>query len=313
MAQPQAPSTAPACPVCAASQWRPFRKGSDIRRPKEQSVLCIDQCQSCGHLMQNPLPSPDELSRAYAVAYAPYRPAWKEKGLSLWRFLRYLTDARHTHRLKKFAQGNKLLDVGCGAGDFIYAAHQAGWQVAAVEYNQTLARMLHSELNFDVHPGVLELGLWQPESFDAVTIWSVLEHVLDPAAFMKLAASYLRSGGTMLLQFPTAQGISHGRLFSGYWEILDLPRHINYFNRKSLSTLCDNAGLELKVYKTSFLDIAWCWCTSSINFANAATNRMSKFLRLALLAPAAILVLPYLALIAWRGHGTEAWTVATKR
>lgn len=312
-AQPQVHNIVPQCPVCGSTQWRPFRKGTDIRRPKEQSLFRIDRCTSCGHLMQSPLPSPQELSAAYAVEYAPYRPAWKKGRPSLWRLLRYITTARHTHRLQRFARGNKVLDVGCGAGDFLYAMHRAGWQVAGVEYNQTLARMLRSELGFDVHPGEMKPGLWPSESFDAVTIWSVIEHVLDPVAVMNLAASYLRAGGVMILQFPTSHGLARGTAFSQYWEILDLPRHINYFNKGSLSALCDRAGLDLTIYKTPAIDSAWCWYTSSMNFANAATSKVSKYIRLMLLAPITILALPYLALLSWSGHGTEAWAVVIKR
>jgi SAM-dependent methyltransferase len=262
--------------------------------------------------MQNPLPTPDVLRKSYEVEYAPYRPAWKENGRPLWKILRDLTTARRIRRLKKFTKGHNLLEVGCGAGDFLYAARHEGWRVATVEYNEKLVETLRTELSIDARAGELRHGLWEPDSFDVIVLWSVIEHVPDPNETLITASSYLRSGGTLLLQFPTANGVERGKFFKRYWATLDLPRHINFFNRDSLSTVCAKAGMELKLYKTSFLDVGWCYLASCCNYAGAAKGKAQKFLRLAMLVPLVVLALPYMALQPWRGRGTEAWAIVVK-
>lgn len=262
--------------------------------------------------MQNPLPSAEELAKAYAIEYAPYRPAWNASGWQLWRILRELTTLRRTRRLKYFAKGSKLLEVGCGAGDFLYAASYRGWQVHAVEYNKHLADMLRSQLSFDVRTGELRPKLWEPESFDVVILWSVLEHVPNPLETLVTVSSYLKRGRTVLFQLPTIYEAQFGKYFKQHWE-MDLPRHLNFFDRNSLAMLCKRAGMELTVFKTPFLDIAWCYLTSCSNYANASKRGVWRVLKLAFLTSLVILTLPYMAVQALLGHGTEAFAVAVKR
>jgi len=198
------------CVVCNQRNWARFQEAGDFRRPNEDRKFKLARCLSCGHVMQNPLPGADELSRAYAVDYAPYRPAWKETGWPIWRILRELTTFRRVRRLKRYARGSKLLEVGSGAGDFLYAASRDGWEVAAVEYNKALADLLSSELRFDVRSGELTRRLWEPESFDTVVLWSVLEHVPDPIETLNIVSYYLKPGGTVFFQLPTIYGLSFG-------------------------------------------------------------------------------------------------------
>lgn len=300
------------CIVCGQQNWAKLREGRDLRRPDCNKIFRLARCQSCGHVMQNPLPDAEELSKAYAVEYAPYRPAWKEKGWSLWKILRELTTWRRVRRLKRYVQGSRLLEVGSGAGDFLYAAKCAGWAVAAVEYSKTLADLLHSELGFDVRPGELTRGMWAPESFDLVVLWSVLEHVPDPLETLSIVSSYLKPGGTLFLQLPVVYALQIGRPFGQYWENLDLPRHLNFFGKDSLSRLCSRAGMKLRIFKTPLLDVGWAYLTSCSNFASGSQNRKQRYTRLVLLAPTVLLMLPYMAIQAWRGRGTEAFAVAVK-
>ena len=156
--------------------------------------------------------------------------------------LRELTTRRRLRRLRRFGNGDKLLEVGCGAGDFLHAAHRVGWDVSAVEYSGTLASALRHELGFDVRTGDLAPGLWERGSFDVVALFSVLEHLQNPLDALVTASSYLRAGGVVFIQIPTLSGVKTGEQFGQYWALLDLPRHLSFFDRKYLSELCDKAG-----------------------------------------------------------------------
>lgn len=300
------------CTVCGQVDWAFVREGQDKHRPDYGRVFRLTRCLSCGHIMQNPLPDAEELRRAYTVEYAPYRPAWKEAGWPLWKILRELTTLRRIRRLKHYAKGSKLLEVGCGAGDFLSASHRAGWDVAAVEYSEELAEMLRSEFSFDVRSGELEPGLWKRESFDLVVLWSVLEHVPNPLETLVIASSYVKTGGTVFFQLPTTSEAQFGRMFKQHWE-MDLPRHLNFFDQSSLAKLCDKAGMKLTVYRTSFLETGWCYLTSCLNYVKASKSNVQRFARLALVAPIIMLLLPHMAIQASRKRGTEAFAVAVKR
>lgn len=262
--------------------------------------------------MQTPPPSDKELRTAYSANYAPYRPAWKEPRWPLWKILRELTTWRRVRRLKRYGEGRKLLEVGSGAGDFLYAAHHAGWEVKAVEYSDSLADTVRAELGFDTRAGELKPGLWKESEFDAVVLWSVLEHVRDPLETLVTARSYLRPGGFLFLQIPTQYGILYGKWFGQYWALLDLPRHLNFFSKESLSQLFGKADMELIVFKTPTLDTAWCYYASSRNYFLQAKGYLQK-LRALLKGIRALLALPDAVLQACQARGTEAFALAIKR
>lgn len=306
-------STVTRCTICGDERWAPLRRGCDLYRPDDRKIFCLARCLSCGHIMQHPLPSPDELALAYPVEYAPYRAAWRETGWPFWRIRSELTTWRRIRRLKRCATGTRMLEVGSGAGDFLYASGKAGWEVAAVEYSEPLVEAIRSELSIDIRAGELKPRMWAAGSFDLVVLWSVLEHVPNAFETLQTVCSYLRPAGKVFFQIPTRDGVEAGRFFKQYWALLELPRHLNFFGKESLAALCERAGLELTLYKTPLIDIAWCYFASCCNFANASNSQTQKLLRLALFFPLIVLVWPVMVVKAWLGRGTEAFAVAVKK
>ncbi|MGA3227717.1 MAG: class I SAM-dependent methyltransferase [Acidobacteriaceae bacterium] len=301
------------CTVCDGDQWNFVRRGCDLYQPGCEESFELYRCLSCGQVMQNPLPTPEQLSKAYSAEYAPYRPAWKETGWPLWKVFRELTTRRRMRRLRRYGKGRKLLEVGCGAGDFLHAAHGAGWEVAAVEYSVALTDELCRELGFDVRAGELTRGLWQPGSFDVVALFSVIEHLRNPHEVLVTASSYLRTGGVVFIQIPTLRGVELGKEFGQYWALLDLPRHLSFFSRECLTELCDQAGMKLIVFQTGLLETAWCYFQSLVNYATFSRKPERRVKRLALLALRCVLFFPSMVVRAYKGHGTEAFAVAVKR
>lgn len=287
--------------------------GADLYQPDDQARFKLYRCGSCGQVMQNPLPTAQQLSQAYSAEYAPYRPAWKASGWPLWKVLRSLTTWRRMRRLKRYGAGRKLLEVGCGAGDFLHAAHRAGWEVKAVEYSGAPAEALRRDLGFDVRTGDLTDGLWPQGAFDVVVMWSVLEHLSNPLQALITACSYLKAGGVLFIQIPTLYGLEQGKQFEHYWALLDLPRHLSFFGRRDLAYLCDQAGMKLTVFKTPLVETLWCSYASIGNYARHQKKPLRKLWGALSLALLTALSLPVMALRAWRGRGTEAFAVAVKR
>ena len=315
MADKQGPIGEPRtiCVVCGGDQWAFVRGGFDLYRPDSGREFRLERCLHCGHVAQCPPPDDDTLRAAYSPGYVAYRPAWKQAGWPLWKILRELTTRRRVWRLKHYATGGRLLELGSGAGDFLYAAGRAGWDVKAVEYGKDSAEALRKELGLDVRSGELLPGLWEGGQFDVVVLWSVLEHVRNPLEVLKMASAYLRAGGTVLIQIPTSHGVELGRWFGEHWELLELPRHLNFFSKRSLAGLCDKASMDLNVFRTPLLDVAWGYLASSANYASRSKGAPLRRLRFAALAAMVLIGLPWLAANAWRGRGTEAFAVAIKR
>ena len=95
--------------------------------------------------------------------------------------------------------------------------------------------------------------------------------------------------------------------------MIDLPRHIHFFDKATLSRLCNSTGLELTVYKTPFVQSAWGYYMSCWRWANRHEKKQLAWPRFLALAIATTLALPYVAVQAWGNRGLEAFAVAVKR
>lgn len=302
------------CLVCGSGEWSAVREGTDLCRPNYPKIFKLARCVSCGHVMQIPVPDVQELDAAYSVSgdYVCYRPAWREKGWPLWKILRTWTTSRRVDRLKKHATGRDLLEVGCGAGDFLVAAQKAGWKACAVEYNPEMVQALREKFGFDIRVGELAPNLWENSAFDAVAFWNVLEHVRNPITELTTAAQYLRPGGQLFLNIPSKQAAERGMWFGERWALLDLPRHIYFFDEEALSRVCEKAGLELKVYQTPFVQSAWCYYMSCWNWASRNGKSLGSWGTFFALSAVVTVCLPYFAWESASKRGLDAFAVATK-
>jgi SAM-dependent methyltransferase len=82
-----------------------------------------------------------------------------------------------------------------------------------------------------------------PATFDALTLWDVLEHVPDPLGFMRHCASLLKPGGFLFANVPDLDSLQ-SRFMGERWPLL-LAEHLNYFNRSSLKLCGERANLKL--------------------------------------------------------------------
>ncbi len=94
---------------------------------------------------------------------------------------------------------DRLLDVGCGAGEFLERARRQGWQVFGVEIAEAGAEAARAA-GLPVARGPLTRVDLPAESFDLVTFWNVLDFVRDPVADLRAARRLLTPGGRVVLR-----------------------------------------------------------------------------------------------------------------
>jgi 2-polyprenyl-3-methyl-5-hydroxy-6-metoxy-1,4-benzoquinol methylase len=102
----------------------------------------------------------------------------------------------------------RLLDVGCGTGNFLHAASDAGYAVSGIELDPEAARFAGRYCpRSRIFPLPLEsFSATHPnEIFDIVTFFEVLEHQADPAAFLQMIRSCLRPRGFIALSVPNRE------------------------------------------------------------------------------------------------------------
>jgi len=115
-----------------------------------------------------------------------------------------LRRASHFDALLRRAGGpGRVLDVGAGIGAFVQCACDAGWQAVGVDVDPAVVAYARAR-GRDVRLGDLSSLALEPETFDLVTLWNVLDFLREPLAALREARRVLRPGGSLFVRTPNA-------------------------------------------------------------------------------------------------------------
>lgn len=153
--------------------------------------------------------------------------------------------------LKQVANG-RLLDVGCGSGEFLRFMQRLGWRVEGVDFDAEAARNAGAK-HVTVHVGSLEAQEFADDTFDAVTLSHFIEHVHDPRRLVEECHRILRPGGRLVIVTPNSASLGH-RIYRENWKYLEPPRHLHLFNRNTLWRVAERAGFTRLESFTSVRD-----------------------------------------------------------
>jgi SAM-dependent methyltransferase len=185
-------------------------------------------------------------------------------------------------RLLKFVVGGKLLDVGCGSGEWMAMMRCLGWNVEGVDFDEKTVQLAR-EKGLNVHIGSMEDQHFVSGSFDAITLNHVIEHVPDPISTIAECARLLKPGGRLVMFTPNASSFSH-RLFGQDWRGLEPPRHLHIFSFSAMRSLLRQGGfaqfLVLPDVGTSVSYESYVLRKTRLGFRH--TQRRNMFVRLIL-------------------------------
>lgn len=202
----------PVCPCCNSS--RITHRWHDLRIRGERQ---IPWCADCGYGWLYPIPSDEELRKYYASGYVLNTE--KEKDALV---------QERIQRLNNFLPDRgKLIDIGSGMGQFLQEARQNKYNVTGIEPGMEAASFCRDRFKIDVFESIDCLEDAEPESFDAVTLWDVWEHVPEPVRFMNQCIQLLRKGGVLAVSTSNASSLA-ARIFRGKWRYV-MAGHLSYF------------------------------------------------------------------------------------
>ena len=209
--------------------------GPDFRVGLE-ACFTLHQCRACGLVSLRPQPAADQLLAHY--------PDWLwEDGLAAGtdlarKFKAVIAILRQWH-----PKPGRLLDVGCGPGDFVLAVEQLQWQARGIEVSR---RQVEVGARRGAAVTVCEefTQFASQIQYDVITFNHVLEHVPSPRAYLAHALELLKPGGLVLISVPNYDSLSR-RLFGAYWTHADVPRHLFHFTPASLTGLLASVGFRV--------------------------------------------------------------------
>jgi SAM-dependent methyltransferase len=138
-------------------------------------------------------------------------------------------------QIEQFIDTGHLLEVGFGSGAMLEAAVERGWQVVGLELDESCVNRMTGRGISAHYCDLLEYA-GEPESLDVVGMYSVIEHTLDPVAYLEKAFSLLRAGGILVLRLPDtgAEG-----------PPASLIAHVYHFNAHTIMVLLRRCGFEV--------------------------------------------------------------------
>jgi SAM-dependent methyltransferase len=203
-------------------------------------VYTLVECDRCGFLYLSPRPDAEEIKRHYPEEY-PFYASFFDQSSYIKSIGVYELTKRAQQVLDAVSGGHDVLDIGCAVGDFLSMMSSKGWNVRGVEPDPGAAAYARKRHGIDVFNGYLEEASFEPESFDAVTMWEVLEHTPQPLDTLRRAFDLLRPGGAIVMSVPNRDSLE-SKVFGTYWIGNDFPRHFSVFSPKHMRVALSSAG-----------------------------------------------------------------------
>lgn len=219
------------CPICGSERILNYLK--DYHYLKE--------CKDCKIIFTHPLHK--GLAEAPGEDYYIGNEKQLRYRVKLWR--------RRLKIVKKFCKSGELLDVGTGDGLFLKVAKTANLNVCGTEISSSAVRVAKNLYDLDIHLAEIENANFEENSFDAITIWHVIEHVRNPLEVLKKLYKLSKPGATVFVATPNLDKylarIIYRLMRNKPYPFYSLKgeQHLFHFTESTLKKIIKKAGFNI--------------------------------------------------------------------
>jgi len=153
------------------------------------------------------------------------------------------TARRLLDRLGRHVSRGRLLQVGCGYGLLLDEARRRGYDVEGVEPSAAAADYARGHLGLAVREMAIEEAELDADTYDAILLVDVLEHLDDPLATLDRLLGVLAPSGALVVVTPDPSSLT-ARLAGSHWWCY-VPAHHCLIPRRTLRRLLDARGLTV--------------------------------------------------------------------
>lgn len=288
------------CLVCGSTNSKPLFEQFDLWYNRKNVRARYVICHGCGLISQFPQPSFAEFKTLYPEAYHTH--THRSESFLAKRGLH-----RRCQIITKDREPGSLLDIGCGTGRFMrFIRDNYGWKVCGVEVDEVASKIGRELHDLQIFTGDIDQIHFPDNSFDAVTLWDVLEHIPDPKDQLIEISRILKPEGILVLRLPNSDSWD-AKLFGKNWAGYDSPRHFYVFNLSVLEKLLFQTGFSIVNVRT---DIgSYPNFVKSIQFTLTGKGLSESFVkavvRLLSSIPAQFMMYPFTWLKDRNNHGTS--------
>jgi SAM-dependent methyltransferase len=241
------------CPLCGSPEIKAALSAKDHTVSKES--FSVWECNSCTLRFTQDVPGMDAISPYYlSENYISHSNTSSGFINRLYQAVRKRT-LKQKRRLVERNTGLKngrLLDIGSGTGSFVHEMADNGWDVTGLEPDEGARKVARETFHTDLDDisGLFEMA---PGSYDAITLWHVLEHVHELHRYIEQLKILLKENGRIFIAVPNYTS-KDAAIYKENWAAWDVPRHLYHFSPVSVKKLMEKHGLKILTYRPMWYD-----------------------------------------------------------
>ena len=237
------------CPLCNHTVFTPLLVCEDYLSSHER--FTIKGCIACSFVFTSPRPDSRSLP-AYYDSNHYISHTGKSNGVINFLYLlaRKFTLQWKIQLIKQFKKNISILDYGCGTGELLVACQHQGWQISGLEPSAHARQKASQITGINIADNV---DHFKGQQFDVITLWHVLEHVMDLRQKISELKKLLKDDGLLFLAVPNCQS-PDALFYQEYWAGYDVPRHLWHFTKASMAALLGSQGMTVQCIKPMKLD-----------------------------------------------------------
>ncbi|MBM3416357.1 MAG: class I SAM-dependent methyltransferase [Bacteroidetes bacterium] len=264
------------CPVCGSPAIQPVLSVKDYTISNDSFALW--ECSGCTLRFTQEAPDANSINPYYnSENYISHSDTSRGFINRLYQSVRKRTLKQKRKLVQRVTglQTGSLLDLGSGTGAFMHEMRTHGWKVTGLEPDEGARKIAAEKLKTQLEDAA-EFFRFPGESFDAITLWHVLEHVHDLHDYMTQLKSVLKKDGCLFIAVPNYTS-KDAAIYNEYWAAYDVPRHLYHFSPASMQVLMEKHGLRIQQYKPMWYDSFYISMLSS-KYKSGKTNLVTSFL-----------------------------------
>lgn len=235
------------CPSCGSENFNYLFSAEDYLVSNEK--YDIKQCTKCSLRVTFPIPDSEGIMKYYrSEDYISHKESGKSIINKIYKVIQKIALVKKRRIIwNTFGSNNgKLLDIGCGTGDFLQFMKKSGWDITGVEPDKN-ARLIAEELTSckilteDEH-------FYDSTKYDVITMWHSLEHVHDLDKQIIQIGNLLNDNGILFIAVPNYTSLD-ADYYQQNWAAYDVPRHLYHFSPQVLQELFKKYGYKIIGHK----------------------------------------------------------------
>jgi 2-polyprenyl-3-methyl-5-hydroxy-6-metoxy-1,4-benzoquinol methylase len=261
------------CSICSGKSHKIHVEGKDHN--VSGKVFTIVECLGCGFRFTNPRPKEKNIYKYYQsknyISHSSTKKGLINKVYHLVRSYQFYKKKEVIHKCSNKRKG-KILDVGCGTGDFLKYMASYGWEADGVETDNGAIEVAEKKLGKELKEN---LALIKGEDkYDVITMWHVLEHVYNVEDYLKKINKLLKKGGVLVVGVPNCASYD-AKKYKENWVAYDLPIHLSHFRKNNIKELAKKGSFTLNAIKPLFFDAYY---ISMLSAKKSGSSIVSGFL-----------------------------------